>query len=192
MFEELISLDKSLLLFFNHQHNPLLDFLMYWASNKWIWIPFYAFLAFRIYKIYPQRFFSVVVFIGITIALSDQLSSSVIKNLVLRLRPCHDPSIASEVHLVNGYCGGTYGFISSHASNAFALFSFLLFLIRNKSRNLLWIVLVWAIVVSYSRIYLGAHFPGDVICGGIVGFILGFVLYKIHHILFEKYFKKIN
>lgn len=163
---------------------------MYWVSNKWIWIPFYAILAYRLYKEHPEHFFSMLIFIAIAIALSDQLSSAVIKNSVMRLRPCHDPSISSGVHLVNGYCGGMYGFVSSHASNAFALFSFLFFLLKRKNKKLHWIILSWAILVSYSRIYLGAHFPGDVLCGALLGFLLGFITWYAFKKLVERFQKE--
>jgi undecaprenyl-diphosphatase len=190
MLEALNSVDKNLLLFFNHLDNPVLDFLMYWASNKWIWIPLYAFLAFKIYKKFPQQFFLILVCVAVAIAVSDQLSSSIIKKAAMRLRPCHDPSISSDVHLVYGYCGGMYGFISSHASNAFTLFSFMFFLFRQEKSKMISVVLVWAIIVSYSRIYLGAHFPGDVLAGALLGFILGYLSYRLFQKLEQILLKK--
>ncbi len=110
----------------------------------------------------------------------------------MRLRPCHDPSIAADVHLVNGYCGGMYGFVSAHASNAFALYSFLFFLFRKKNKKLQRIILGWAILVSYSRIYLGAHFPGDVFGGALLGFMLGFITWKMYALFSEKKIKKLH
>ena len=151
---------------------------MYWLSNKFISIPLYLFLAYFIYKKYPERFIAIVISIAVAIALSDQLASTVIKNSALRLRPCHDPSIASQVHLVYGYCGGQYGFVSSHAANTFALVSFLGFLFKRKYKKLQWILLAWAVIISFTRIYLGAHFPGDVLGGALLGVFIGYVVEK--------------
>src|SRR3569832_1461671 len=111
--EVLRSLDYSLFLFFNGLHNTFFDFIMWWASNKWIWIPFYAYLAWFLYRKYPKHVFSFLILAGVMIALSDQLSSTIIKNAVARLRPCHNLSLTSQIHLVNGYCGGMFGFVSS-------------------------------------------------------------------------------
>lgn len=180
MFEKLQSIDAALLLFFNHLNNPVLDFIFFWISNKWLWVPFYAFLAWFIYKRYPHRFISVLFAIGILIVLSDQISSSLIKNSVMRLRPCHDPMIGSEVHIVNGYCGGMYGFVSSHAANVFGLTAFLIYFFRGRHQRLQRVMIVWASIVSFSRIYLGAHYPGDVICGALLGIVLGIATAKTY------------
>ncbi len=186
MIESLKNLDAALLLFINHLNNPVLDFIFYWISDKWVWIPFYAFLAFKVYKNNPGHFFIVLVFIAAAITLSDQISSSVIKVNTMRLRPCHDPTIASQVHLVNNYCGGQFGFVSSHAANVFALTSFLAILFRPKYRLLMKCLWIWAIVVSFSRIYLGVHFPGDVIGGAFLGILIGWLLGRIYITLILK------
>src|SRR5258706_165341 len=154
MLESLRSFDVQLLLFFNGLHNALLDFIFYWASNRWVWIPLYVYLFFFLRKNYQPSFLVLVLVVAMMITVSDQLSSSLIKNAVMRLRPCHNPAIASQLHLVYGYCGGQYGFVSSHAANSFALASFCSFLFKKKFVRLQWLLLLWAVIVSYSRIYL--------------------------------------
>jgi len=177
--EKIAQIDRSALLFLNHLHNSFFDFIFYWASNRLVWIPLYAFLAILIYRKYPHRFFRILLAIAVLITLSDQLSSSVIKILVMRLRPCHDPVISADVHLVYGYCGGLYGFVSSHASNSFALTVFIWLLMGRSNRSLMILLFAWTMLVSYSRIYLGAHFPGDVLCGMALGGILAFLIFRL-------------
>lgn len=188
MLEKLQSLDASLLLFFNHLNNPVFDFLFYWISNKWVWVPFYGYLTYVLYTRHRRHFFTLLLFIAATIAVSDQISSSLIKDSVMRFRPCHDPMIASEVHIVNGYCGGLYGFVSSHASNVFTLTLFLNTYFRKRHLRLQGILIVWATVVSFSRIYLGAHFPGDVLCGAALGALIGLASarsYRYYEVYYE-------
>jgi undecaprenyl-diphosphatase len=152
---------------------------MYWASNKFIWIPLYLLLFFLIYREYGVKTL-VILFLGIVlIAASDQLTSGLIKNLVERPRPSHEVALTGEVHLVDNYSGGKYGFPSSHSSNSFALAVFIILLIGKRYNWIKYVVLSYAILVAYSRIYLGVHYPGDVICGMIIGIILGFFFYKI-------------
>jgi undecaprenyl-diphosphatase len=174
------SIDVSLLLFFNGLHNDVLDFIMYWISNRWIWIPFYAWLAFFLYRKYPGQLIPLLVSVAVLIALSDQIASSVIKHAVMRLRPCHQPDLAGQIHLVNDYCGGKYGFVSSHASNSFALATFLILLFGKQFKRLQWILIVWAALVSFSRIYLAAHYPSDIVAGALLGMLLAVLVYSFY------------
>ncbi len=175
MLDFLKRIDVDLFLILNGHNNSFFDFCFYWISDKWIWIPFYGFLLFLVIKEKKQHTWFVLIFIALAITLSDQISSAIIKEHIMRLRPCHDPEISSKIHLVNGYCGGTYGFVSSHAANVFALATFFSGFLKNKYSGLLKVLWIWAAIVSYSRIYLGVHFPGDVLGGVFVGVISGFV-----------------
>ncbi|CAN5522749.1 phosphatase PAP2 family protein [soil metagenome] len=194
MFEFLKSADKEVFLFLNGMHNSFFDFVMYWASNRFIWIPFYAFLFYHVIKAFQKKSVLILVLIAAMITVSDQVSSSIVKNAVHRLRPCHNPEIKSQVHLVNGECGGTFGYFSSHATNSFALAVFLFLLFRKKANqaavnevtkpfvkisNLAVVLFLYAGIVSYSRIYLGSHYPLDVITGIAFGTLLSFIFAQI-------------
>lgn len=173
-------LDQQLFLFLNSIHSPFWDGFMYAVSGRVIWIPLYLailiYLGFR----YKRKFLIIIPFIILAITLSDQFSVQLFKNIFHRLRPCHEPSLAGMIHLVKGECGGLYGFVSSHAANSFNVAFLSLMFIRKK-----WYtsgIIIWATIICYSRIYLGVHYPGDVICGAILGALIGWGVYKLYEL----------
>ncbi|MCD4773489.1 MAG: phosphatase PAP2 family protein [Bacteroidales bacterium] len=171
--DKILQWDEELFLLINGFHNSFGDFIMFWMSEKFIWIPLYLFFVYLIYRQYKLKTLIVLIFVAIMITFSDQISVHLFKNIFQRLRPCHDPGLMDLFHIVKDKCGGQYGFISSHAANTFAISVFLIKLIGRKYKYFTILIMVWAILISYSRIYLGVHFPGDVIIGAFFGAFLG-------------------
>lgn len=165
-------LDERIFLAVNHASCDFLDFTMYWASSMTIWIPFYVFLIYLLVLHYKKTGWVLVIMTIILVAISDQVSVHLFKEVFHRLRPCHDPFLEGLVRLPGGKCGGLYGFISSHATNHFALAVFTGYFLDKKIRNFMTVMIIWASVISYSRVYLGVHFPADVFVGAIVGTLL--------------------
>lgn len=173
----LIDLDKRIFLSLNDLHASWLDPLMMWFSGNVIWLPLYIFLLFQLSKLPRVHMILALLGIVVCITLADQLSSSMLKPLVSRPRPTWDPGIGSLVHTVNDYRGGRFGFPSSHAANTFAVATLLNLILRTS-----WIrwLFLWAGVVSYSRIYLGVHYPGDVMVGALLGVVCGWISYQLY------------
>lgn len=186
MFEQLITLDKELLLLINGFHNHVLDSIMVFASLKLGWIPLYVFLLYTIIKDYGRKTWLVLIIIGLTIIIADQSSVHLFKNIFQRLRPCHDDALAELLYLVKP-CGGKFGFVSSHAANSFSLAVFIILLLKNKHRWIWPVMLLYAVLIIYSRVYLGVHFPSDVIVGAVVGSLIGIGTYY----LFKQIYKHI-
>ena len=185
MIEYLKNIDEALFIFLNGLHNNFFDFLMHWITYQQTWYPFYLLIVVWMFWKYKQKAIIPILFIVLAITISDQFTSSFMKPFFERLRPCHDPSISHLVHVVDG-CGGQYGFASSHASNSFALAT-LLFLFFRSSFKYASILFVWAALVAYSRVYVGVHFPGDILVGALIGYIVGLVLFGIYSKLPAKY-----
>ncbi|MBR1541986.1 MAG: phosphatase PAP2 family protein [Bacteroidaceae bacterium] len=176
----LINVDTDFLLYLNGFYNEFFDTFMFLFSGKWIWIPMYLALAYVLFRnMTPKQAVGCIVAIALVIVVTDQMSSSLIRHAVGRLRPANlENPISDLVHVVNGYRGGRYGFPSSHAANSFGLVFFLFFLMRKSPLPA--IMTLWAIVNCYSRIYLGVHYPGDILCGSLVGLLGAAIVWLVY------------
>lgn len=188
-FKEIIlwlaDLDARLLLIVNGAHSPFFDAVMWCISGRWIWVPFYIVLTYMLFRRFSwKRATLCLITIGLIILAADQTCASLIRPEVCRLRPANlNNPLSHLVHVVNGYRGGRYGFPSCHAANTFALAMFMSLVFRNKRFTVM--MFSWAIVVSYSRMYLGVHYFGDLFCGASVGSLFAVLFYYLQNYLFK-------
>ncbi len=187
MLEFLKEIDTQVFLFLNSLHVSWLDDPMYYIGRKYTWVPFYVILAVFVFIKYRFRGFLVMLFILALITLSDQ-AANLLKNTTMRLRPGHEPEIADLVHVVRDRRGGRFGFVSGHAANSFALAIFLIKLLRDKFKWMVPLMIFWACLKSYNRIYLGVHYPGDVIGGALLGIMLALILYQVWVYVNKRFF----
>lgn len=174
MLDAIQNLDRTLFLWLNSFHHPALNRFMETLSGQWIWVPLigvFVWKAFKIFGKYRGRLF--FLFLLLTLVASDVTSSYLLKNMVTRMRPCRLSDMKSLIYYFGQKCGGRFGFVSSHAANSISLVFFSLTTLKLRHFwHLIWIV---PLIVSYSRIYLGVHYPGDILGGAMVGLFWGFI-----------------
>ncbi len=185
MLEYLKELDAQLFLFLNGLHQPWLDVFMYEVSYRYNWVPFYVLLVVLIFMKYKIKGLWAVLFTVLLIFLSDQ-TANIIKDTTMRLRPSHNPLFAEVVHIVRDRRGGQFGFISGHAANSFALAILMIKFLKSRYVWIIPVMISWAILKAYSRIYLGVHYPGDVLVGAAMGIFWASVVFWLFRLTMQR------
>ena len=190
--EKLLQLDTELFLFFNGFYVPWAARIVYYLSKGCVLTPLFLFIIYLIFKIYQKRGWIVFAIFSLTIALSDQ-TCNLLKNSVCRYRPSHTETLAKDIHLVEKpegglYYGGKYGFPSAHASNTMALAFLVIFFLSKKKKWVMALAIAWSLLMAYSRIYLGVHYPLDI----LFGFVLGSCYALLMYFLYVKWLSKVQ
>ena len=180
MFEEVIQWDKEVFLFLNGLGSTTWDGFWMFITNKWGSIPLYAVLLLLSIRFLGwKRTGILLIAVALLITTTDQLANF-FKYGVGRLRPCHDEQLFETMRLVKHSCGGKFGYFSAHAGNTMAVAWFFSIVFRDRIRWIPYLLLLWAILVGYSRIYIGVHFPGDVLTGILIGALFGWLYAKLY------------
>ena len=187
--ESLSTIDSALFLHLNSLHTSWLDKVMVLFTDMWVWMPLYLLLIYWTVRQYGKRCWWVFLAVGLVVLCTDQLASHVCKPVFQRLRPCFNADFQDLIHLPKGLAGGQYGFVSSHAANTFGIATFLIPVLKKYSPWPAILLLLWAFISSYSRIYIGYHYPGDIVCGAILGVLVGLICWKVFQIIQRKAWK---
>ncbi|MCQ0111331.1 undecaprenyl-diphosphatase [Zhouia amylolytica] len=180
MLDKLVHLDQQLFLYLNNLGSPEWDGFWLFMTNKFSSIPLYvALLGFSIWRFRWKKTLLILIGVALMIAATDQLAN-LFKYGVERLRPCHDEDINAYMRLVKASCGGKFGYFSAHAANSFAVATFFSLLFKDIMKWLPPFLLIWAIIVAYSRIYIGVHYPLDVITGISIGLLMGWIFQSLY------------
>ncbi len=186
MIEQILQYDTELFIYLNSLGTKTWDPFWMAYTSKFNWIPFYALLLYLIFrKIGIKPMLITIVAVALMILVTDQ-TTNLFKHGFHRLRPCHLAEIIESMRLVRSGCGGQYGFFSGHASNTMAAAIFIGLMLRTKYKYLIYILVVWAMLMAYSRVYIGVHYPLDIVMGMTFGALLGYAFYHINIFAMKK------
>ncbi len=184
MIDQLESLDQQITLFLNGFHSSFMDQVMWVITYQYTWVPLYILLLYFLIKHYPKDWWLWLIGIVLLITATDQFTSSLLKPWIGRLRPCHDPEISPLIHNYKK-CGGLYSFVSGHSANSFAVATFFFLLLKDRLR-FIGLLFLYATVVAYSRVYLGVHYLGDILVGGMIGSLFAMAFLKLVKLTSQK------
>lgn len=185
MLEKLLSLDTNLFVYLNGMGSETFDGLWLMITKQTSWIPLFIFLLYLIYKkLGTKQSLYLLLFVAILLVLTDQ-TSNLFKNGFQRLRPCNNPEINSFIRIVQSR--SSFSFFSGHATSSMGVVTFL-YLIFKRDFNYFWLLFLWPLIFAYSRIYLGLHYPLDILSGYLCGAILGFLMFKCYQIVQKRNF----
>ncbi len=193
MLSQLDKIDRAIFLALNGKHIEWLDTAMWYVSRIEFWIPVYVALLYFLYKKFPGKAYLFVIgAVALTMFFTDFVAANMVKETVQRLRPSHNKELQGLVHHVIGnngelYKGGKFGFFSNHASNYFGIVTLFIFLMKPLRRWVVLALITWASLIAYSRIYLGVHYPGDIIVGIIYGITTAWFVSRLFFYLLNKY-----
>lgn len=189
MIDQILQYDKELFIYLNNLGNETWDPFWLAYTSKFNWIPFYALLLFLLYKqIGKKPMLLTILMVALMILVTDQVTN-LFKHGFQRMRPCHLAEIVDRIRLVRDGCGGRYGFFSGHASNTMAAAIFIGLTLKDRFKYVLYILIIWAFLMAYSRVYIGVHYPMDIAVGMSFGALSGVVFYKLNHFAIKRLLK---
>lgn len=180
MIDQLLNWDTEVFVFFNGMGSARWDTFWLTYTSTLVWVPFYGVLLYFVYRQMALRpFLATLILVALMVVVTDQ-ASNLFKSGFQRLRPCHLPELIDRMRLVKSHCGGQYGFFSAHASNTMGVAILIGSILKDRFRYLIFILIAWALLMGYSRIYIGVHYPLDVLVGMLVGGLTGWGFYSLN------------